>query len=292
MKRVFCLTIVAFTLFSLCSCTIHNKPQKVINSDKFESDRLSFKTNLLKKGSAPQEYENETPPSGVIQIEYQSGDLKLKAWMSKSLKDEGVIHPAVVYVHGGFAFGKSDWDDAKPYINAGYIVLAPTLRGENGNPGSFEFFNGEVDDVIAAGRYLKSQPYVDPEKIFLSGHSTGGTLAMLTSMLKSPYKAVATFGASPDQESFFKQWASLAPFNIDDSKEIEMRSPKNYVESIQKPLFVYVGKEDLAYYRKSRNLVNEAKRIGKECKFISVEGDHFTSLQPSIVDSIKSFKSF
>jgi dipeptidyl aminopeptidase/acylaminoacyl peptidase len=43
--------------------------------------------------------------------------------------------------------------------------MTPTLRGENGNPGNFECFYGEVDDVIAAGRYLATLPYVDPKHI-------------------------------------------------------------------------------------------------------------------------------
>jgi dienelactone hydrolase len=233
-------------------------------------------------------YPDDVPPPGVSLVWYRSGNLKLKAWISKP-PDDGKKHPAIVYLHGGFAFGGSDWDAAKPYVAAGYVVMTPMLRGENGNPGYFEFFYGEVDDAIAAGRYLQQQPSVDPSKVFLSGHSVGGTISMLAAMLPSPYRAIATFGASPDEEVFFKWESQIVPFDATNQKEISLRSPIDHVVSIQKPLFVFVGTEDAAYYTASSELVGTALAQGKDCEFIPIDGDHFTSLEPAIRQSIHEF---
>ncbi len=52
------------------------------------------------------------------------------------------------------------------------------LEGENDNPGQFELFYGEVDDAVAAIDYLRSVPYVDPSRIYLAGHSTGGSITL------------------------------------------------------------------------------------------------------------------
>lgn len=179
-------------------------PQKSLNKDpnRFGKERAQFKTSILYKGKAPQEYQDDIPPINVSKIAYQSGDLTLQAWISNKPNDTKK-YPAVVYAHGGFAFSKGDWNNIKPYLDAGFVVMTPTFRGENGNPGNFEFFYGEVDDLINAGKYLASQQYIDTNRIFLAGHSDGGTLAMLVALLPSPYSAIATFGASPDQKYTF-----------------------------------------------------------------------------------------
>jgi dipeptidyl aminopeptidase/acylaminoacyl peptidase len=91
--------------------------------------------------------------------------------------------------------------------------MTPTLRGENGNPGNFEYFYGEVNDLVAAADYLANVSYVDKDRIFLCGHSIGGTLSMLTSMMPSKYRAISSFSGSPDQEIWFRNENGIIPFN-------------------------------------------------------------------------------
>ena len=52
---------------------------------------------------------------------------------------------------------------------------------KNNNPGKFEMFYGEIEDLEEARKYVASLPYVDPNRIYLVGHSTGGTKAVLLS---------------------------------------------------------------------------------------------------------------
>jgi DNA-binding CsgD family transcriptional regulator len=85
-------------------------------------------------------------------------------------------------------------------------LFMPMLRGENGNPGTYESFLGEVDDAIAAGRFVTSLPNVDGANVFVAGHSVGGVLTCLVSMLPSPYKAAAALDGYVDMES----WAGVA----------------------------------------------------------------------------------
>jgi dipeptidyl aminopeptidase/acylaminoacyl peptidase len=287
-KKIVTLVSLLLFTFSIYACSSQQSLKN--NSKDLEKERNEFKTNLLKKVKAPQDYQDEAPPVNVSEIIYQSGDLSLKAWMSKK-PDDDKKHPAVVYAHGGFAFGDGDWNDIKPYLDAGFIVMTPTFRGENGNPGNFEFLYGEVDDLINAGKYLASQQYIDSNRIFLAGHSTGGTLAMLVALMPSQYSAIATFGASPDQKyNFSHGWGKYAPFDLKNSKEIELRSPIEYIECLQKPLYVYVGKDDKSYKDSSAKLSEKVDKIGHEIKLSYIDGDHFTSLKKSIEESIKVFK--
>ena len=71
--------------------------------------------------------------------------------------------------------------------------MFPSLRGGNDNPGTKEGFLGEVNDVLAATDFLAKQPYVDPARIYLGGHSTGGTLALLVGECSDRSRAVFSF---------------------------------------------------------------------------------------------------
>jgi dipeptidyl aminopeptidase/acylaminoacyl peptidase len=101
--------------------------------------RKNFATRLRVRGPAPQEFENALPPDAVREVEFTSGALKLKGWLSVHPTD-GKRRPAVVYLHGGWAFGADDWRDAAPFVEAGFVLFMPMLRGENGNAGNFESF--------------------------------------------------------------------------------------------------------------------------------------------------------
>jgi dipeptidyl aminopeptidase/acylaminoacyl peptidase len=201
------LRIVAL-LMSVVGCGTGSEPsgrpasrESTAPTEDLATARKGFITNLKVKGPAPQPYGNDDPPAGVTEVEYTSGDLKLKGWLSDDPGD-GKKRPAVVYLHGGWSFGDGDWQDAEPFAKAGYILFMPMLRAENGNPGTYESFLGEVDDAIAAGRFVATLPGVDGGNVFVVGHSVGGVLTCLVSMLPSPYKAAAALDGYVDMESW------------------------------------------------------------------------------------------
>ena len=147
--------------------------------------RRNFQTVLQRHGPSPQDFQPLGSPFGASRLSYQSGGLTLTAYISPPPAD-GVKHPAVLFLHGGFAFGDDDWEMARPYRDAGFVVLAPVLRGENGQPGDFTLFFEEVNDVLAAAEALSQVSYVDVQHMFVAGHSAGGTLAALAAMAGGP----------------------------------------------------------------------------------------------------------
>ncbi|QDT40903.1 Prolyl oligopeptidase family protein [Gimesia alba] len=201
--------------------------------------RQEFTTKLTRRGPAPQEYEKAVPPTGVTEVEYTSGDLRLKAWLSDDPGD-GKKYPAVVYLHGGWAFSAIDWDDVTQFVDAGFVVLMPMLRGENGNPGNYEAFYGEVDDAIAAGRFVSELPYVDADQVFVAGHSVGAVLATLVAMIPSNYKAAAALSGVLDMALWSAEGdPAQFVFNIRDPEEVRVRNPMAFAGSIQIPLILY-----------------------------------------------------
>ncbi|HCV72593.1 MAG TPA: aminopeptidase, partial [Agrobacterium sp.] len=66
--------------------------------------------------------------------------------------------PAVLFLHGGNATGDGHWAMMKPYWEAGFVVLLPSFRGENGQNGNYSGFYDETADALAAATYLESLP--------------------------------------------------------------------------------------------------------------------------------------
>lgn len=255
--------------------------------DDLAAARKGFTTRLRVRGPAPQQYQRETPPRGVREVTYSSGNLALKGWLSEPPRD-GKKRPAVVFLHGGWAFARSDWDDAAPFVPAGFVLFMPMLRGENGNPGNYESFYGEVDDAVAAGRFVASLPFVDADNVFVAGHSVGAVITCLTAMMPSPYRAAAALDGYVDMAD----WAAFSPpeqvpYDPTDHQEVRVRNPMAFVASLRCPLKLYAGRDGQDV---NRPLAARAKELGKDCELVVVPGDHFAMVAPAVRNAIVWFR--
>ncbi|QJW96009.1 hypothetical protein FTUN_3563 [Frigoriglobus tundricola] len=73
------------------------------------------------------------PVAAPSDASFSSGDLKLNGWLSANARD-GKKRPAVVFLYGGWAFGKDDGEDAEPFVRAGFVLFVPVLRGRTATP--------------------------------------------------------------------------------------------------------------------------------------------------------------
>lgn len=226
-----------------------------------------------------------TPPDGVFSlIHYPAPPGAMAAYVTPRPR-EGGKHPAIVWITGGDSSSIDDvWSPADPrddetaaaYRQAGVVLMIPSLRGGNDNPGRREGFFGEVDDVIAAADWLAKQDYVDPGRIYLGGHSTGGTLALLTDELTSRFRAVFAFGPVADVRQY---GGRFIPPGLTDATELRLRSPIYWMTSIQRPTFVIEGAEKPSNAAPVELLTKY--RHPPEVKVFIVKGaNHFSTLAP------------
>lgn len=104
-------------------------------------------------------------------------------------------YPALVWVHGGpVRQMRPGWHPMQSYaffhayhqylLHRGYVVLVINFRGGIGYGREFrhglyhKMGTDDVLDVVRAGRYLKSLPYVDPERVAIWGLSYGGYMTL------------------------------------------------------------------------------------------------------------------
>jgi dipeptidyl aminopeptidase/acylaminoacyl peptidase len=261
-----------------------------IRHDDYANARRTFRSKLLRKGPSPQKGSAGKPPPGVSEVEYLSGALRLHAWLSKARPGPS---PAVLFLHGGFAFEPDDWDVSQPFRDAGFVVMTPLFRAEDDQPGAFSFFYDEVDDALAAGDLLARQPGVKKDEIFIAGPSAGGTVALLAAMTSKQFRAAATFSASPDQVLFCrhaKHAARDVPVNLQDLAELEMRSPLAFAESLKCPARIYFGTQEPHFRQTSERLATLARERGLDVEAIAVKGDHGSAVAPAIRQSIEFFR--
>jgi dipeptidyl aminopeptidase/acylaminoacyl peptidase len=251
--------------------------------------RAGFKTKLARetRSGAPVA---DPPPAVFRKVTYDAPVGKCAAYLTPDPKD-GKTHPAIVWITGGDCNSIDPvWEPAErendqtahQYRDAGIAMMFPSLRGGNNNPGVQENFYGEVDDVLAAAAFLAKQGYVDPKRIYLGGHSTGGTLALLVAEVPNPFRAVFSFGPVHVVSNYPAQFRPAV--NTRDDQEVRLRSPLFWLESIQNPTFVFEGTEDgnlAALDLMAKSPLNPRGRFPK-VKFFAVKGaTHFSVLAPA-----------
>jgi len=119
--------------------------------------------------------------------------------------------PAIVWNHGSEKLPGSQPLLAKFYTAHSYVFFVPHRRGQGRSAGDYiqdlvdqappgerarrmvELQQAEVDDVIAALNYLRSQPFVDRARIVISGCSYGGIQTLLTGERDLGVKALVPF---------------------------------------------------------------------------------------------------
>ena len=236
-------------------------------------------TRQIRDGTAP-----PRPPEGVFDlIRYPAPSGSLAAYLTPRPTAPGK-HPAIVWMTGGDSNTIGDvWSPQPPendqsaaaYREAGIVMMFPSLRGGNDNPGMREAFYGEVQDILAAADHLATLDYVDPQRIYLGGHSTGGTLVLLVAESDPRFRATFAFGPVHD---ISLHDPGLLPVAMDDAREIRLRSPGYWLSSIRSPVYVFEGDRD-ANTDELKWMRSESRNSNIEF-FIVPRTDHFSVLAP------------
>jgi dipeptidyl aminopeptidase/acylaminoacyl peptidase len=224
------------------------------------------------------------PPKGVLERIHYPARLGSNVGYLTPRPGTPGRHPAIIWISGSDSNTIDDfWHPADPandqtaaaFRKAGIVTFYPALRGGNDNPGVREGFYGEIDDILAAADYLAKLDYVDPDHIYLAGHSTGGTMVLLTAELSARFRDVFSFGPVADVRNYGGHYLFS---DLKDDLEMKLRSPGYWLSSVHSPVFVFEGTG-----RGNIDELETMRRINHNPKiqFFAVEGrDHFSTLAP------------
>lgn len=270
---------------------VSNRTDVTTTANTCAEERRRFVTAI---GGAPNDRDRSLPPkppdTKLARVKYRSLLGEMWAYVTPDPGD-GRRHPAVVWAHGGFDFSIGDFafehgppdndQSGRGFLDAGLIVMYPSYRGNHDNPGHYEMLYGEVDDYLAAVEYVRGLPYVDPERIYLAGHSTGGTLVLLAAALSDGYRAAFALGPVGSVQDY----GETPPFDPEGRQaetEWRLRSPAACIGEIRRPTLIIEGEDGNAY--DARALGNIARQAGAPVQVSIIEGrDHFNIIAPAIV---------
>lgn len=246
------------------------------------------------------------PPedSGLTKVSYPSAVGDLAGYLSTSPTAEELGEtkvPAIVWAVGGFdGIGDFVWTPSPatndqsvlPMLGQGVVVFAPSWRGQGDNPGEMELFYGEVDDLLAAVAFIKQDPRVDPDRVWIAGHSTGGTMTLLAAELGHTFRGAVALGPWPDMV-----WAHQSdplgyipwPYAEAGGRDDELRSPVRHIGSVTRPTLVVMAQEDVQ--KDMRVFKQLAERKSPHLGVLFIGGDHFNTVRPvqeALVEMVKA----
>ena len=160
--------------------------------------------------------------------------------------------PAIVNLHPN-SYGQF-YDNWRPFahylVQSGYVMLMIDQRGGSGYGRAFRekligaWGTGTLEDVKAGAEFVKSQAFVDPERVGVMGLSMGGYLTLLA-LTKAPevFRAGADLMGITDLRSPFSSYR-VGVGEKDNPELYERISPITSVNELQAPLLIIHSDQD------------------------------------------------
>ncbi len=202
------------------------------------------------------------------------GALLLPPGMIRSRK-----YPVVVYTYGGphGQVVKDDWRSTtglwlQLLAQRGFVVFWLDNRGSARRGAAWEravdrrLGEQELEDQLCGVRYLRTLPYVDPERIGIYGWSYGGTM-VLNAMLRSP--GVFAAGAAVAPVTHWQEYDTIYTerymgLPAENRKNYKVTAPLNHARNLEGKLLLAHGTaDDNVHFRNTARMVEALVKAGK-----------------------------
>jgi dipeptidyl aminopeptidase/acylaminoacyl peptidase len=227
----------------------------------------------------------------AIDLEATAPDGKaIQAWLLPPVgfdPDSSAKHPLVIEIHGGphAMYGYSMFHEMQLFAARGYAVLFCNPRGSAGYGEEFTGITrarwGESDmpDVIAALEEALELPWIDGDRLGITGGSYGGYLTNWIIGHDDRFKAAVTqrcvsnfhsfFGTSDIGYHFGEFEFGGVPWK--DAELLLKYSPISYVDKMTTPLLILHSEQDLRCpIEQAEQMFTALKYLGREVGFVRI----------------------
>ncbi len=159
----------------------------------------------------------------------------------------------------------------------GYLVLYVDIRGSNGygrkfrEDGLFLDYGGiDIEDLASGAEYLKSLPYVDPDRVGIWGWSYGGLMASMSLLTKPGVYAAGVAGA-PATNVWHAGTGEAVNIRMPETHPEVYRNSSvvSYGEDLQDPLMFIHGLQDaVVLFKDSVTLAEKLMMLNKNFDFV------------------------
>lgn len=196
-----------------------------------------------------------------------------------------------------------------PYIKAGFVVITFSLDGAIRNretatdadyARAYRQFHAAMAGLVNARNAfefaLHSAPEIDPHRIYIAGHSSAGTLALLFAAHEQRLAGCIAYAPETDVAAFLGDVAGeVSSSDFPSLNEFLIRSsPQTHAARISCPVFVFHSTGDtVTPYSRSKRFCDELARLGKDVTHSAFDGrDHYqTMISPGIPRAIEWLQS-
>lgn len=202
--------------------------------------------------------------SPAIDLSVPSTDgLTIQGWLLTPAgfsEESEAKHPLIVQIHGGphAMYGYAMFHEMQLMAARGYAVLFTNPRGSAGYGEAFtgstrgRWGESDMPDIIAAVEQVSTLPWIDTNRIGITGGSYGGYLTNWIIGHDSRFKAAVTQRCVSNFHSFFGTsdiGSTFGVFEFDgvpwrDAEKLLRHSPISYVDSITTPLLILHSEQD------------------------------------------------
>jgi dipeptidyl-peptidase-4 len=227
-------------------------------------------------------------PTEFLKVKAHDG-MELNAWIIRPPNfDPAKKYPVLVYTYGGpgaqvvlNSWGGSTYLWHQLMAQKGFIVFAMDNRGSTGRghrfeePIRFRFGAQELSDQRDGVAWLKSQPYVDADRIGIWGWSYGGHMT-LHAMFEASSDFKAGFAGGPVtnwryyDSIYTERYMGLLPEN---EKGYRDSSPSEKAGQLKGPLLIAHGTgDDNVHFANTLELLDELIAKGKYVEVMPFPG--------------------
>jgi dipeptidyl aminopeptidase/acylaminoacyl peptidase len=203
-----------------------------------------------------------------------------------------VIAPAGSPLVWGMDLADGDRPEHLPYVRAGFAVVAYSIDGAVPDQptdadamtglAAFRSAHAGVSDTYAAIDYVRAKlPQVDPARLYVAGHSSAGTLALLAAESDPRIKACAAYAPACDLVTRNDQLiAALQPKVPDITSFLAKTSPLARASDLHCPLYLFHADDDSTVLSSDVDAFREkVTRTNPHVKFVTVaHGGHYDSM--------------
>ena len=203
---------------------------------------------------------------------------------------DGERPPLVVLVHGGpTSAARSQLNLARRFwTSRGFAVCDVNYRGSSGFGRAYrkkldgQWGVADVEDCVAAARFLIERGDVDPARLIIRGGSAGGFTVLSALACHDTFTAGASLYGVADLEALAGDTHKFESRYLDsligpypEAKPLyETRSPINHLDGLTAPMIVLQGSEDLVVPpNQSRMVVAALEARGVPVAYLEFEGE-------------------
>lgn len=217
----------------------------------------------------------------VRQWTYRSHGMAVRGLLFIPPVAAGSKKPVVIFSHDGInGISKEHRLSSLRLANSGFVVFAPSYRGEDGSDGIVEVAKGEVQDVLEAIKLMDQVPQADADRVALAGASHGALISFLAAARNQEVKAVvAAYGVM----DIYRWWDYLVQAGKVGHDEVTRRTygdgpearPQSFAirnavsvaPRVNCPVLILQGKkDDIVPWEQASYIEDALKKAGKRCQ--------------------------